>query len=440
MEWWLVLTCFLGGLIFLLLMGFPIAFAFLLMDLLGTYWFMGSYGIKQITLQIYSSLASFTLTPIPMFILMGELMFHSGLARQTIDVIDKWLGRVPGRLSLLGAAGGTFFSALSGSTLANTSMLGTVLLPEMRDRGYKPAMSVGPIVGIGGLAMLVPPSSLAVVLASIAHISVGKILVGGVIPALMLGALFSLYIIGRCWLNPSLAPSYEFPKSSLQEKIKAFLVQILPLGFIIFMVLGLILLGWATPTEAAASGVLATLVVTLCYGSLTKEVLARALRGTIDISVMILMIIAASKTFSSLLAFTGTTQGLLKVIEGLDLPPLALLICMQAAVFVMGMFMETISIMMISLPIFMPIVNLLGFDPVWFGVLMLINFEIGLITPPFGMLLFVMKSVAPWDLKIEQICWAAVPFILCDLLVMALLILWPSLVLWLPNLVYATSG
>ncbi len=435
MEWWLVLTVFLGGLIFLLLLGFPIAFAFLLMDLIGTYWLMGPYGIKQITLQIFDSLSSFTLTPIPMFILMGELMFHSGIARQSIDVLDKWLGRVPGRLSLLGAAGGTFFSALSGSTLANTSMLGTVLLPEMKDRGYKPAMSVGPIVGIGGLAMLVPPSSLAVVLASIAHISVSKILVGGVIPALMLGMLFSLYIIIRCWLNPDLAPAYAVPRSSFQEKISAFALQVLPLGFIVFMVLGLILLGWATPTEAAATGVLATLIVSLCYRSLTWEVLKKALRGTLDISVMILMIIAASKTFSSLLAFSGTTQGLLEVIKGLDIPPLALLICMQAAVFLMGMFMETISIMMIALPIFMPIVHLLGFDPVWFGVLMLINFEIGLITPPFGMLLFVMKSVAPWDLKIEEICWAAVPFIICDLVVMGLLILWPSLVLWLPNLI-----
>ena len=435
MEWWLVLTVFLGGLIFLLLLGFPIAFAFLLMDLLGTYWLMGPYGIKQITLQIFDSLSSFTLTPIPMFILMGELMFHTGIARQTIDVLDKWLGRVPGRLSLLGAAGGTFFSALSGSTLANTSMLGTVLLPEMKDRGYKPAMSVGPIVGIGGLAMLVPPSSLAVVLASIAHISVSKILVGGVIPALMLGMLFSLYIIIRCWLNPDLAPAYTLRRSSFQEKIAAFALQVLPLGFVVFMVLGLILLGWATPTEAAATGVLATLIVSLCYRSLTWEVLKKALRGTLDISVMILMIIAASKTFSSLLAFSGTTQGLLEVIKGLDIPPLTLLICMQAAVFLMGMFMETISIMMIALPIFMPIVHLLGFDPVWFGVLMLINFEIGLITPPFGMLLFVMKSVAPWDLKIEEICWAAVPFIICDLVVMGLLILWPSLVLWLPNLI-----
>ena len=159
MEWWEVFTFFIGGLVFLLVIGFPIAFAFLLMDIVGVIVFMGSRGVLQLPLQIFSSLSTFTLSPIPMFILMGELMFHSGVAYRTIDVLDKWLGRLPGRLSLLAAAGGTLFSALSGSTLANTAMLGTVLLPDMQKRGYKPAMSVGPIVGVGGLAMLVPPSS-----------------------------------------------------------------------------------------------------------------------------------------------------------------------------------------------------------------------------------------------------------------------------------------
>lgn len=265
MEWWTVLLFFTGGLIILLALGFPIAFAFLLMDLLGILLFMGPLGLQQITLQIFSSLATFTLAPIPLFILMGELMFHSGIAYNTIDVLDKWLGRLPGRLSLLAASGGTLFSALSGSTLANTAMLGTVLLPEMQRRGYKPSMTVGPIVGVGGVAMLIPPSALAVVLASIGHISVGQILVGGIIPGLLLGALYTLYIILRCRLNPVLAPRYEVIPSSLMEKLVSFIRYVLPLGFIIFMVLGLMLLGLATPTEAAASGVVATLLVTLFF-------------------------------------------------------------------------------------------------------------------------------------------------------------------------------
>jgi tripartite ATP-independent transporter DctM subunit len=363
---------------------------------------------------------------------MGELMFHSGVAYRTIDVLDKWLGRLPGRLSLLAAAGGTLFSALSGSTLANTAMLGTVLLPDMQRRGYKPAMSVGPIVGVGGLAMLIPPSSLAVVLAALGHIPVGKILLAGVIPGLMLGGMFALYIIVRCWLNPELAPRYEVVSASWTDRMVLLVQYVFPLGIVIFMVLGLMLLGIATPTEAAASGVLGTVIVIAFFRKLSFEVIKNSLIGTLEITVMIFMIIAASNSFSAILSFSGATQGLLDVIRHLRLSPLLILIGMQLLVFFLGMFMETISIMMICLPIFMPIVKLLGFNPVWFGVIMLINFEMGLITPPFGMLLFVMKGVAPKEISIEAICWAALPFIICDAVVMAMIIAIPDLALWLP--------
>jgi tripartite ATP-independent transporter DctM subunit len=436
MEWWTVLLFFTGGLIILLGLGFPIAFAFLLMDLLGILIFMGPLGLHQITLQIFSSLATFTLAPIPLFILMGELMFHSGIAYNTIDVLDKWLGRLPGRLSLLAASGGTLFSALSGSTLANTAMLGTVLLPEMKRRGYKPSMTVGPIVGVGGVAMLIPPSALAVVLASIGHISVGQILVGGIVPGLMLGALYTLYIVVRCWINPALAPRYEVIPAAFMEKLISFIRYVLPLGFIIFMVLGLMLLGLATPTEAAASGVVATLLVTLCFKRLNWKMLKASIIGTLEVTIMVFMIIAASKTFSSILAFSGATQGLLDQVQKLDLYPLLLLLGMQLVVFILGAFMETISIMMICLPIFMPIVKIVGFDPVWFGILMLINFEMGLSTPPFGMLLFVMKGVAPPDISMKDIWLAAFPFIICDMVAMAMIILWPRLALWLPGLMH----
>jgi len=436
MEWWTVLLFFTGGLIILLGLGFPIAFAFLLMDLLGILIFMGPLGLQQITLQIFSSLATFTLAPIPLFILMGELMFHSGIAYNTIDVLDKWLGRLPGRLSLLAASGGTLFSALSGSTLANTAMLGTVLLPEMKRRGYKPSMTVGPIVGVGGVAMLIPPSALAVVLASIGHISVGQILVGGIIPGLMLGALYALYIVLRCWINPALAPRYEVIPAAFREKLISFIRYVLPLGFIIFMVLGLMLLGLATPTEAAASGVVATLLVTLCFKRLNWKMLKASIIGTLEVTIMVFMIIAASKTFSSILAFSGATQGLLDQVQKLDLYPLLLLLGMQLVVFILGAFMETISIMMICLPIFMPIVKIVGFDPVWFGILMLINFEMGLSTPPFGMLLFVMKGVAPPDISMKDIWLSAFPLIICDMVAMVMIILWPRLALWLPGLMH----
>ncbi len=437
MEWWMVLTFFLGGLVILLLTRFPVAFSFLLMDVIGILVFMGTVGLKNITLGIFSSLSIFTITPVPLFILMGELMYHSHVADITIDILDRWLGRVPGRLGILAAVSGTIFAATSGSTMANTAMLGTVLLPEMRKRGYSVSMSVGPIIGSGGLAMLIPPSALAVVLAGIAGISVGGLLMAGVIPGVILGAFFSVYIILMAWLKPSCAPRYSVPPTPLGQKLFLTVKHLVPIGFIIFSVIGVIITGLATPTEAAAAGTIATFIVTLVYRRFNWEVLKASLKGSIEIWVMVFMIIAASSSFSMILAYTGASKGLLGLIEGLQVHPILILIGMQLIVGFMGCFMDGISIMMICLPVFMPISNLLGFDPVWFGVLFLINIEMGQLTPPFGMLLFVMKGVAPEDVTMEQIIWASVPYMIFDILIMAMIIVWPSIALWLPGLLKA---
>ena len=437
MEWWMVLTFFLGGLIFLLLSKFPVAFAFLLMDVLGILVFMGSAGLKNVTLGIFSSLSIFTITPVPLFILMGELMYHSHVADITLDILDRWLGRLPGRLGILAALSGTIFAATSGSTMANTAMLGTVLLPEMRKRGYSVSMSVGPIIGSGGLAMLIPPSALAVVLAGIGGISVGGLLMAGVVPGVLLGLFFSIYIVLMAWLKPSCAPPYVVPPTPIGEKLILTVKHLVPIAFIIFSVIGVIIAGLATPTEAAASGTIATFVVTLVYRRFNWQVLKASLKGSIEIWVMVFMIIAASSTFSMILAYTGASRGLLGLIENLTVHPIWILIGMQLIVGFMGCFMDGVSIMMICLPVFMPISNALGFDPIWFGVLFLINIEMGQLTPPFGMLLFVMKGVAPEDIKMEQIIWAAVPYMVFDVLIMAMIMVWPSIALWLPGFLKA---
>jgi len=437
MEWWAVLLLFVGGLVFLLLFGFPIAFSFLLMDFISIAFFMGPAGLKHLTLHIYTSLSTFVLSPIPLFIFMGELMFHSNLAYETIDVLDRWLGRLPGRLSLLAAVSGTMFAATSGSTMANTAMLGTVLLPEMRKRGYSVSMSVGPIIGVGGIAMLIPPSALAVVLASIAQVSVAGILMGGVIPGVILGGMFSSYIITYAWLRPSSAPRFKTDPTPLGTKLFLTAKYLLPVAFIIFMVLGLIILGIATPTEAAATGAAATMLVNIVYGRFNRKMLTASLKGSLEVTVMVFMIIAASKTFSSILAFSGATTGLVNMVQGLNVHPLLILLGMMLIVALMGCFMETVSIMMICLPVFMPISNVLGFDPIWFGVLMLINLEMGQMTPPFGMLIFVMQGVTPSDVTYEKIVWSSVPYILFDIIVIAMIVAWPKVALWLPRLVGA---
>jgi tripartite ATP-independent transporter DctM subunit len=435
MEWWAVLLFFICGLVFFLLLGFPIAFSFLLMDVISIAVFMGMAGLRHLNLHIFTSLSTFVVTPVPLFIFMGELMYHSNLAYETLDILDRWLGRIPGRLGLLAAMSGTMFAATSGSTMANTAMLGTVLLPEMRKRGYSKHMSIGPIIGVGGLAMLIPPSALAVILASIGQISVSGILLAGTVPGVVLGLMFGLYIVIHSWLNPKHAPRFHSEPTPLRTKLFLTAKYMLPMGFIIFMVLGLIILGVATPTEAAATGVLATMLVNIAYRRFTLKMLADSLKGSLEVTVMVFMIIAASKTFSSILSFTGASSGLVDMVKGLDVHPIIILVAMQVIVALMGCFMETVSIMMISLPVFMPICNVLGFDPIWFGVLMLINLEMGQMTPPFGMLLFVMQGVAPKDVTYGDIVQASAPYIFFDVLVMAMIIAWPPLALWLPSVV-----
>lgn len=429
MDWFVPLTVILGSVLAVMALGVPIAFAFFLVAIAGA-WILqgGGSAFEQLVLGIYSSISSFSLVPIPLFIFMGVVLWHTHLGQQAVDAIDKWLGRIPGRLSLLTIASGTVFSALSGSTMANTAMLGTMLMPEMRKRGYSDAMSMGPIMAGGGLAMMIPPSALAVILASIGQISIAKVLVGAILPGVIMAAFYAIYLVGRAALWPEEAPHYEAKPASLAEKLWSFVRDLLPLGIIIFAVTGLIVLGVATPTEAAALGALSSVALAAGYRRLTVKLLRAALFDAMRITVMTFAIMAAAIGFSQILAFSGATRGLLGAVLSLDVPPLMLIIGMQAIVMVLGCFMEQIAIMLITLPIFMPIVIALKFDPVWFAIIMLVNLETALMTPPFGLLLFVMKGVAPAGTSFGRIYLAAAPFVVINTLVMVLLLLFPELV------------
>lgn len=436
MEWWLVIIIFLAGLGILLASGLPVAFSFLLVNLVGAVVIIGSEaGLRQLIISMQSSITVFTLVPIPMFILMGEILFHSGIAVNVLDVLDKWLGRLPGRLSLLAVGSGTLFSTLSGSTLANTAMLGTMLAPDMKRRGYGKALTLGPIMASGGLAMIIPPSALAVVLASLARMPIGKILIAGFIPGLFLAAFYSIYIIGRALFDPSQAPVYKVEPVPWSTKIVSFAKYVLPLGLILFLVLGFIFLGIATPSESAALGALGSIILAAVYGKLNWEVLKKAFLGTAQITIMIFIIMVGATLFSQLLAFSGASRGLVNFVLGKALAPIVVLIMMQFVLLFLGTFMEQVAIMMVTLPLFVPIMESVGIEPIWFGILMLINLEVGLTTPPFGLILFVMKGVAPKDVTMADIYRAALPFVVCDLLVMILIMIFPTLVTWLPGLV-----
>ena len=435
MEWWLILLFIFGGLFILMASGMPVAFGFVFLNIVGVIIFWGGeIGLRQLGLSIYDSLTTFALLPLPLFILMGEMMFQSGMGFRMLDVMDKWMGRLPGRLSLLSVGGGIMLSMLSGVSLASAAILGSTLTPEMERRGYKKPMSLGPIMGSGALATMIPPSGLGVILGALAHISIASLLISGIIPGLLMALLYGTYIILRCHFQPSIAPSYRVPSVPLSEKIIGTIKYVLPLGLIIFLVTGLIFVGIASPSEAAATGTLGTFILAACYRSLNWEIVKKAVGTAVNTTVMILMIIAGATAFSQILAFSGATSGLVELVGGLRVAPLLILIVMQIIILALGTSMELVSIMMISLPIFMPIVSSVGFNPVWFGIIMLLNLEMGAASPPFGLMLFVMKGVAPPDTTMGDIYRAALPFLGMDLIVMMLIIAFPSLALWLPGM------
>jgi tripartite ATP-independent transporter DctM subunit len=434
MDWGTTLIVMLVVLMVILLSGIPIAFAFLLFNLLGVLYLMGPDGISILSVSMFSSLTKFVIAPVPLFIFMGTIMFYSGMAKRVIDIMDGWMGRMPGRLSVLALVSGTVFATLSGSTIATSGTLGKLLIPEMQNRGYKKTMAIGPIMGVGGLAMIIPPSALAVVLGSLGKISIGKLLIGGILPGLLMAVVYLIYIIGRCWLQPSVAPSYVVSQTTLSKRIIDTIKYAVPLLSIITAVLGSIFFGIATPTEAAAIGAVTSMVLCAVYGKLNKDTIKKASLEAVQITAMVFLIIAGSTAFSQLLAFSGVSRELIEVVTKADISPFLILLGMLLTTLILGTFMEQISIMMITLPVYMPVVRALGFDDVWFGILMLINIEIALTTPPFGMICFVMKGVCPPDTTMSDVYMAAMPFIICDIIAIGFIMVFPSIVTFLPSL------
>jgi tripartite ATP-independent transporter DctM subunit len=435
MEWWHALLIILGSLTILMVLGFPTFLCFMVVNLLSVYLFWGGEkGIAQLILSLRDSVTDFYLVPLPLFILMGEVMFRSGFAPAMMDTLDKWLGRLPGRLSLLAVGGGTLFATMSGASVGSVAMLGSVLVPEMEKRGYKKPMILGPILGSGGLAVLIPPTALGVLCAAIGQFSVAKLLIAIIMPGLIMAAFFAIYIIIRAKLQPTLAPAYEVGHFSIQEKLLATARNVLPIGFIIFLVIGLIFLGVATPTEAAATGAAGCFILAAIQRKFTWKMVKSSLDGTTTITVMLFSILLGAVAFSQTLAFSGATKGLIEVAISLPIAPILVIAAIQVVAIIMGCFMEPGSILMIVIPISMPIVNAFGFDPVWFGVLMTVNVELAGITPPFGMTLFAMKGVSPPTTTMGEIYKAAFPYICINLLVLFLILVFPKVALWLPNL------
>jgi tripartite ATP-independent transporter DctM subunit len=307
----------------------------------------------------------------------------------------------------------------------------------MLARGYHPRMAMGPIMGIGGVDMLIPPSALTVLLGSLAGISIAELLIAGIVPGVLLSLAFVAYIVARAALDPALAPTFEHERLPAWERLRPLLVYVMPLVIIFVIVVLAMTAGWATPTESAAVGAVATVAVAWMYRSLTWSNLLRALLGTAAISGVILFIIVGATTFAQILTFSGATNGLVEAIQGAELAPLVVLGTMMLILLVLGCFIDQVSMMLITLPFFMPLVQHYGFDPVWFGVLFLICMQLGLLTPPFGMLLFTMKSVAPKEIAMQQVFGAVTPYLVFGVLMLLAVIAFPPVATWLPKVLFA---
>jgi tripartite ATP-independent transporter DctM subunit len=434
-SWQLAALLLLGGSTVLLFMGVPVAFTFLAVNLIGAALYLGgAFGIEQIVRNSVAAVSNFSLTPIPLFVLMGEILFHTGLALKVIEGIERLIRQVPGRLAVVAVVAGTVFSAISGSTIATTAMLGSLMLPVMLSRGYNPVMATGPIMAIGAVDMLIPPSALTVLLGSLSGISISKLLIGGVVPGLILSVAFVGYIVVRVLIDPKLAPAAKIEERTGWAKYRLLVLYVIPLLSIFAVVVGAMSGGLATPTESAALGAIATMALAACYRVLTLQALAAALKGTMTISAMILFIILGATTFSQILSFSGATDGIVSTILGQGLSKAAILAGMLLLLIFLGVFVDQVSMMLITLPVFMPIVQRLDIDLIWFGVLYLICMQLGLLLPPHGLLLMTMRGVAPPQVTMGDIFRAVVPYIVMSLLLLGLIVAVPAVATWLPAL------
>lgn len=420
-----------AALMVLLLLGLPVAFSLALVGAAGLY-IVGdiSQVIGFLSIEPYSNVASFSLVVIPMFVLMGELAVGAGMAQQAYATARAWFGRLPGGLMMAAIGASTIFASVSGSSVAATTTIGRVSIAEMRRYGYDGGLAAGAVAVAGTLSALIPPSAILVFYALIADQSVGKMLMAGLVPGLLSATLFIVvaYLTARRF--PHLAPVTPH-RANWTERLLS-LGRTAPFGVLVIVVLGGIYSGLVTATEAAALGALSALFLLALSRKLSRATLHEALSSTARISCMIFLIIIGGVIFSRFLAVSGVPFAMVEFIQALDVSPVAVVVVMLLILTVLGMFIDPVGMIMLTLPFFFPIIQDLGLDPVWFGVLIVLQAELGVITPPIGIHLFVVKQIAP-DVPFFGIIRGVVPFMLCQFVVVALVVAFPEIALWLPN-------
>ena len=438
MSWWVPLAGGAGLLLMLLFAGVPVFVGFLLMNIAGLLIFIGPRGFGLFTNSIYETATSQPLTAVALFVLMGEILFRSGTIEVLFDSVDKLVGRVRGRLYVVVCGLSTLFGALSGSAVAVAALLGRSALPEMQQRGYDKRLSASTILSGASLAPIIPPSLLAIIVGSLTDVSIAGLLIAGIVPGLILAGITLGYIYLRVGMDPRKAPGEasgepEDKAGGMERGAGRHALNMLPFLLVVFSVMGLILLGVATPSESAATGVLGAMLTAAVFKRFSLSMMRDAVLSAVKISVMILVIVCTAKLFSQLLSFTGATRGLVGLVTDLSVGPGLTFLIMMAIPFVVCMFIDQIAFMLLAVPIYTPVIKAYEFDPILFWALFLINLTVGSLTPPFGYTLFSLKGAAP-GLSINDVYAAAWPVV--AIFVAGMVLFWsvPGLVTFLPDL------
>lgn len=435
MEWGTTLILAIIVLLLLFSAGLPVFVAFLVLNVAGVFWLMGSSGFGMFANSFYNTIISESLMAIPLFILMGEILFRSNAVEILIESIDKMVGNVRGRQYVLVTSLSTIFGALSGSATAVSAMLGRSVMPVMLNRGYDRRLSVSAILGGASLAPIIPPSLLVVMIGSMVDTSIAKLLIAGVLPGLLLAAMMIGYTYYRIVRNPALEPAGgEVEKRVKGKEFLVALGRTLPFGFVIFSVMGLILLGIATPNESAATGVIGALVAAAMFKRLSLKMIYESLLGTCAVSTMIMIIIASSMLFGQLLSFTGATTGLVTMASEMKLSAFWTFMVLMGIPFILCMFIDLFAVMLVAIPIYAPILPIHNFDPIWFWTLFLINLTIGSLSPPFGYTIFALKGAYP-ELSMDDVYAGAWPMVWLFVIGCAIMYVFPSIITFLPNLI-----
>ncbi len=428
-----VITILLFG-SFLLLMaaGLPLVFSLGSAAIIGTYFLWGPEALYALGIKTFSTATSFVLLAIPMFIFMGSMLERSGLATDLYDMMKKWFGGINGGLAVGTVLVCTIFAALVGVSGAATVTMGLVALPSMLAARYSKGLSIGCIAGGGALGVLIPPSVLMIVLGLYANVSVGMLFMGGITAGLVIVVLFVLYILIACAIWPEMGPALPVTeRATWPEKLTALKAVILPI-VLVMLVLGSIVGGVATPSEAAGIGAAGSILCALAYGKLTWTALKESSLITLRLTCMVMWIVFAASMFTALYAAVGADQLVKDALSYVPGGKWGTIFGMQIIWIIMGCFLDPIGIMLLTVPLFFPIIIQLGFDPVWFGVLFVVNMEMAFLTPPFGFNLFYMRSVAPKGVTMLDIYKAVVPFIFLQFIALILMIIFPELITWLP--------